>query len=445
MTSIAAPFFSALSASPGSLSSALRRLGAILCLALLAGLGSGCSTIMAVNGQQQRSAERAVVSGTVTVEGTARGPLFVGLATKTDAGYRLVDFFAASVPGPWAFAVAPGTYWLAAFEDVNGDGRYDNEPALQIDPAQPIVLGAGARIANLVLHIPLEGRFQQGFVLQDLVARDADEQSRVSLFALSVAGQLTTLADPRFSREKAAAGLWKYYDFLLEAEPGIYFLETYDPAKIPVLFVHGISGTPLDFETMIAGLDRTRFQPWVFYYPSGAPLETVTKLLTQLFTRLRVEHRFARAVVVAHSMGGLVSREFLLQGYESNHDPSVQLYVTISAPLGGMPSAGMGVRRSPVVVHSWRALAPGSAFLDGLYFQDASAQTVRRRLPAHMAYHMLFGFKGNSGDGTVAIGSQLREEAQQEAHSIRGFDEDHTSILRCPAASAHLNKILKAL
>ncbi|MBE2212750.1 MAG: hypothetical protein IAE82_02690 [Opitutaceae bacterium] len=35
-----------------------------------------------------------------------------------------------------------GTYWLAAFEDVKGNGRYNDESALRLDPAQPIVLGA---------------------------------------------------------------------------------------------------------------------------------------------------------------------------------------------------------------------------------------------------------------------------------------------------------------
>jgi hypothetical protein len=55
---------------------------------------------------------------------------------------------------------------------------------------------------------------------------------------------------------------------------------------------------------------------------------------------------------------------------------------------------------------------------------------------------MLFGFKGESGDGTVTIASQLRPEAQEEARTLRGFDETHTGIVASPAVAAHLGEIL---
>src|SRR5262249_37451897 len=162
--------------------------------------------------------------------------------------------------------------------------------------------------------------------------------------------------------------------------PGLYLLEPYDPKKIPVLFVHGIGGTPQEFRTLIAALDHTRFQPWVFYYQSGSRLDVVATMLTQLFVRLRTRLGFERAVGIAHSMGGLVTRAFILPDFETNATHVVRTYVTISSPLGGMPSAGWGVKTSPVVVRSWEGLAPGSAFLDGLFYADADRR-VRRRLP----------------------------------------------------------------
>ena len=42
-----------------------------------------------------------------------------------------------------------------------------------------------------------------------------------------------------------------------------------------MLFVHGAEGYPQQFAKLIEGLDRTRFQPWFFFYPSGARLEAV--------------------------------------------------------------------------------------------------------------------------------------------------------------------------
>jgi pimeloyl-ACP methyl ester carboxylesterase len=403
-----------------------------------------CSTIFAVRGQQERADRNAIIAGTVETEFEARGPLIVGIIARGATGFYLVDHFVAERPGPWIFALTPGRYWLAAFEDANDNGRYDDEPALRIDPGKPVELKPGQHLEGVDLRIPLAGRFARAsFSLKDLRARDPAEQQRVSLFALSVAGKVTTLDDPRFDRKVANEGMWKYYDFLLHEQPGIYFLQKYDPNKIPVLFVHGMDGTPRDFGPLIQALDRKRFQPWVFYYPSGTRLDGLATLLTQLFVRLRVEYGFERAAVVAHSMGGLVTRAFLLQDYEDNGSKVVRTYVTISSPLGGMASAGEGVERSPIVVRSWYGLAPGSSFLDGLFYKDPPADTERRRLPAHMAYHMLFGFHGSdSSDGVVPLSSQLRPEAQEEARSERGFNATHTGILRSPAAATRLNEIL---
>ena len=413
-------------------------------------LAAGCSTILAVREQQRRAGELAILGGTVDVDGGARGPLVVGLLGRDAAGFHLVDHFVAERPAPWLFAVAPGTYWVAAFADQDASRSYDDEPALRPDATAPITLGPGERRVDLSLRIPRAGRFAIGrFSLEDLQARTSAEQQRVSVWALSVAGEVTTLEHPRFAPEVAASGMWKPFDFLLETKPGIYFLEPYDPRKIPVLFVHGIGGTPREFGPLVAALDRTRFQPWVFYYPSGARLDALSTLLAQLFVRVRTEHRFDRAAVVAHSMGGLVAREFVLQDHERSGTDAVRTFVTISSPLGGMASAADGVRESPVVIGAWHGLAPGSVFLDGLFYEDPLQKSRRRRLPAHVAYHLLFGFRGGgrsgSSDGVVAVSSELRPEAQDEATSIRGFDEDHTSILRSTEVAAHLNGILAAL
>jgi pimeloyl-ACP methyl ester carboxylesterase len=404
----------------------------------------GCSTILAVREQQERADANAVVSGTVSTEQPARGPLFVGILGRDASGFYLVDHFVAEKPGPWIFVLAAGTYWLAACEDVNGDGRYEDEPALAPELDKPLHLAPGQGIAAVKLVIPAQGRFTGSFTVADLQSRDPAEQQRVSAFKLSVAGEVASLDDPRFAPEVGVKGMWQYYDFLLETHPGIYFLQPYDAKKIPVLFVHGITGTPRDFRSLIAALDRDRFQPWVYYYASGAGLDSIAELLRQLFVRLRVQYRFKEAAVVAHSMGGLVTREFLLKDNEESGTEVVRTYVTISSPLGGMKSAGSGVETSPIVVRSWYGLAPHSPFLDGLYYKNAD-KTERRRLPESMAYHMLFGYRGKgSTDNVVTINSQLRYEAQEESSSLRGFHETHTSILESPAVAARLNEILAA-
>jgi hypothetical protein len=243
----------------------------------------GCSTILAVRAQSLRADENPVVSGTVAIEQPARGQLFVGILARDASGFDLVDHFVSEKPGRWIFALAPGTYWLAACEDVNGDGRYENEPALTPNPDEPLVLAPGQSVEGIHLVIPQQGRFEGSFTVADLQTRDPAEQQRVSAFKMSVAGAVATLDDPRFDPDVGVKGMWQYYGFLLETQPGIYFLQPYDPKNIPVLFVHGIGGTPRDFQHLIAELDSDRFQPWVYHYPSGAGLDALAELLVQLF------------------------------------------------------------------------------------------------------------------------------------------------------------------
>lgn len=415
---------------------------AAIVTALLA--ATGCSTIFAVKDQQRLADTTCVVSGTVKAEQPTGAPLVVILVTRGGDDFVVVDYFTAAKPGAWVFGVQAGTYWVAAFEDVNRDGAYQDEPFFRPDPERPLVLAPGQQVANLNLVIPSAGRaLKKGYLtLAGMMARGEEAQKAKSIYALSKLGEIAALDEPRFTDDAATAGMWQFYDFLIAGRAGIYFLEPYDPKRIPVLFVHGINGTPRNFTELVARLDRTRFQPWVLYYPSGARLDVLVGWLDELFTRLELTLGFKRAVVVAHSMGGLVSRGFVLRHHETSAVDPIRTFVTISSPLGGMASAGDGVETSPIVVRSWYGLAPGSEYLDGLFYADLPKRTRRRRLPDTVAYHMFFGFKGGASDGVVAVASQLRAEAQEEARSLRGYDETHTGILASPALAARLNEIL---
>jgi pimeloyl-ACP methyl ester carboxylesterase len=94
---------------------------------------------------------------------------------------------------------------------------------------------------------------------------------------------------------------------------GLYFLQPYDPDRIPVVFVHGLFSTPFTWVQTINGLQadpqvRAHYQFWVFAYPTGNPI---------LYSALRLREELARVdklypnhrdyVLVGHSMGGLLS------------------------------------------------------------------------------------------------------------------------------------------
>jgi pimeloyl-ACP methyl ester carboxylesterase len=99
-----------------------------------------------------------------------------------------------------------------------------------------------------------------------------------------------------------------------EKKTGLYFLQPYDPDRIPVVFVHGLISTPFDWVQTINGLQadpeiRKRYQFWVFAYPTGNPV---------LYSALRLREELAKVdklypnhkdyVLVGHSMGGLLSQ-----------------------------------------------------------------------------------------------------------------------------------------
>ena len=63
-----------------------------------------------------------------------------------------------------------------------------------------------------------------------------------------------------------------------------------------------------------------------------AELDAVAEYLTRVVTNLRLRHGFDELAVVAHSMGGLVAREFILRNHDRARRDPVGLFVTISTP-----------------------------------------------------------------------------------------------------------------
>src|SRR5438552_877155 len=94
---------------------------------------------------------------------------------------------------------------------------------------------------------------------------------------------------------------------------GLYFLQPYDPDRIPVVFVHGLSSSPFMWSQTINKIQadpqlRERYQFWVFAYPTGyPPLYCALRLREELakVDKLYPNHR--DYVVIGHSMGGMLT------------------------------------------------------------------------------------------------------------------------------------------
>jgi len=255
------------------------------------------------------------------------------------------------------------------------------------------------------------------------------------------------LEDVRFSSAHIREGVWAPDEFARAARGGIFFLEPPVPRRTAVLFIHGINGSPRDFKFLIAHLDRSRFQPCVFFYASGSSFSQIGRDLSEDIGELHRRYEIGSLVIVAHSVGGLIARDLVLN--QSEH-PGVDIPVlfTLSSPWGGSSSAGIGVRWSPVVVASWRDIAAGSAYLHSL-FVDAAGRP--RALPESTRHYLLFSYRkswssfGPSGDAVTSVASQLFRTAQAQAYRVYGFDVSHSEILVNAGVAQLLDEALRPL
>jgi len=334
--------------------------------------------------------------------------------------------------------------------------RYESgEPYLRMDPAKLIQCKAGEAFKDIALVIPADGRpREEGDIdIAALQARPPSDQMQATLGEVTAVGEIATLDDPRFTDEVGEMGLWRPFDFVFEYRPGIYFLEPYDPKKIPVLFVHGITGHPANFRRIVEHLDRSRFQPFMYFYPSGGHLGLIADHLTQTMMKLEARYGIKEFYVVAHSMGGLTARGFILRHKELAPRVSIPLFVSLSTPWGGHKGATYGVKMSPAVVRVWYDMSPDSEYLHSLYYADPDTRKVPRTLSPKTAHHLMFSFRrsgnvtmGEADDDTVTVSSELIWDAQRDAARLYGFNETHMSILDTPDSSAIINELMaKAL
>jgi Alpha/beta hydrolase family len=114
------------------------------------------------------------------------------------------------------------------------------------------------------------------------------------------------------------AGIWLGFMNMIQGEhmrgaAGLLFLQPYDPEKIPVIFVHGLLSAPSAWANVASSLSadpeiRRHFQFWAFSYSTGNPIAYSALLLRQDLGYAEETYHFKQAILVGHSMGGIVSR-----------------------------------------------------------------------------------------------------------------------------------------
>ena len=394
----------------------------LLASALLA--FAGCGTRKDV----ERIETKALVSGKIQTEDGSSDRIYVFLYEVTPDGpqVRAIDSISAITPA-YAFVVDPGkAYSVIAFHDRSDDEAWQPGEAAAIlgDPVAFSFAPGERRIGQDIVLRPVQV-LPPGYAPDRLeIPEDAHRGIQFHI------GEVRALDDSEFAPDIGSEGMWRPLETLERHGGGVYFVEPYDPEKIPILFVHGMGGTPRDFETLLAGLDHGRFQAWFFSYPSGFRLERVANVLRLLMTETKKKYPFDDLFVVAHSMGGLVCRAALLAALDAGEAKSVRLFVTFATPWEGHPSAATGIKWMPnSAVPSWFDMTPESEFLVSL---RRPLEHDGRVIP----HYVFFGFDRTRGglgdtssDGTVPLSSQLPEWIQDQAVKYWGYNDDHVGIL----------------
>lgn len=427
----------------------MRRFALLLALSLSA---HGC-VLLAAEEQMAQMDAACVISGGVAGGADADPYVVVVLhhgARGDGTPPVAVDHVVTTGDGEWFFALEPGRFSVLAFRDTDRDLRIGDDQAVHhVDGGTPIECPAAAHFAGITIDVADDPRLDRF----DMAALNLDRShpvARSALPAFSLGqftsfGEVTALDAPRFAAEVAGRSMWRPVDFVLAGNAGVYFHEPYDPDRIPVLFIHGINGSPRVFADVIENLDTDRFQPWFYYYPSGFPLQAAAGHLAQIMEELEIAHRVDTLHVVAHSMGGLVGYAYLEERARRGSPATVHRFITLATPWGGHAAAQRGLDYSPVVLPVWRDMAPGSAFLGRMFADDhpvvANGATD---------LHLLFSYRndrrrsGVAGDGVATLTSMLRPEAQRQARTVLGIDDTHVGILSNDHALDMINELLHA-
>ena len=278
---------------------------------------------------------------------------------------------------------------------------------------------------------------------------------------------------------------------------GLYFLQPYDPDRIPLVFVHGLASTPFTWVETINGLQadpeiRKRYQFWVFAYPTGTPI---------LYSALRLREELAKVdklypnhrpyVVVGHSMGGILAhaqivtvtpemwekavgpaaKDILARNSNNSlvmhalifkRNPRIKRVVFVCTPHRGSEMASGGLGRLAISLISL-PLNVATVLQDAVTQEELIQITGSNRLPnsvyglkpnnptfkvvnsapVTVPYHSIIGDRGkgdspNSTDGVVPYWSSHFDKAQSEVivpgpHSSTGL----------PQTIAELDRILR--
>ncbi len=288
---------------------------------------------------------------------------------------------------------------------------------------------------------------------------------------------------------------------------GLYASQLPATDKTPLVFVHGLISDPTDFYRLHNALEadpavRRRYQVWVFYYPTSLPIPYSAMLLREdleAFIRqldpAGTHPALHRAVLVGHSMGGVLcrlvvadgggvyyrhffrrplaelsltgpQRTLVRRGFFYRASPDVHRVIFVATPHQGSQLAGgflgnlgrllvrvprvVRTRIGAIVSRNRAAMAAGaplkpSSSLDSLSPHDPLIAAVADMpLRPGVGQHSILGDRGRGGpperssDGVVPYPSSHLPRAESEFIVPAG----HTGTLKRPETAREIIRIL---
>ena len=366
--------------------------------------------------------------------------ILVGVFKRDENGLSRVNYRAVTSSEPFYILLTKADYVIFAFSDTNGDFAYQaGEPAAQIDG--PFInwfsdMHGQDEVDYAALQIE-EIKLAKATVLEQKLDFSLGALRKVEKVSENFL-ETVSWDDERFSDENVRLGMWEPGSFLEEVGYGLYVLKEYDPTLKSILLVHSVNDSPRVFESL-ANTIPADYQLLLFHYPSAASLEYTSYILSEALDEVVLRGQIPQLDIIAHSMGGLVSKGMIHLADEAVRQ-KMRLFISIASPFGGHAAAAAGIKWSPAVAPSWRAMAPDSQYLQTISGLDLSQG------PSH---HLIYSFSHEAGgknegdDGVVTVGSQLTVSAQRNATAIYGIADNHVGAVSNPCTLALLTAILQ--
>ena len=242
-----------------------------------------------------------------------------------------------------------------------------------------------------------------------------------------------------FGTNMVKLGMWEapFYDETYGS--ALFWAAPPDSHRVPVVLVHGVNGSPRDFAGMVARFEGTPYQPLYFFYPTGISLKEASKSLERALKDFVKRNGVERFAVVAHSMGGLVTKGILNQVDVPNDLPGWKLFVSISTPWTGFEAA-----------EKIKSLPYHPASLQDMWTKSDFLQKVHSTpIPEGLSFYMFFGAKGGTAsfsdgndDEIIPLTSVLTSPVTGMALDVFGFYETHLSIVDSDRVFQRLRIIL---